>query len=189
MAEFGRNPACISSPYTSWAIYWILENCIVRVDKFSNFSCQNSYLFQSYIKIFKSHNFQSCWLLKFSRKTDQVKWLSLCFYIAGKHLHWACTASGTQKCDECHFAFSVRPPFFWVRFFESWHGFHWLGLSEFTVKFDKFVFFLLHYIVHVMTQNMERINNMLQILPVAGGAVGPRRHCRPGSHVRRRPGR
>ena len=32
------------------------------------FSCQNSYLFQSYLKIFIGHNFQSCWMLQLSKK-------------------------------------------------------------------------------------------------------------------------
>ena len=54
--------------------------------------------------------------------------------------------------------------------FLSFLEFSWL---QRFVKFDRSIFFLLHYMVHA-TQNMEslsRKNNMLDVLPVAGGSA------------------
>ena len=64
--NLGINTAFSSSTLTSGTMFWILiwENSITRVSV--KFSCQNSYLFQSCIKNFIRHNFQCCWMLKFS---------------------------------------------------------------------------------------------------------------------------
>ena len=66
--NLGRNPANISSPIhsRSYLFNLISEHSITRVNL--KFSCQNSYLFQSHLKIFIGHNFQSCWMLQLSKK-------------------------------------------------------------------------------------------------------------------------
>ena len=46
-------------------------------------------------------------------------------------------------------------------------------LSGRFTEFDKSAFFLLYYMVHVVTQNLESRNHTTQVLPVAGGGVGP----------------
>ena len=47
----------------------------------------------------------------------------------------------------------------------------WQPLTGRFTGFDKSAFFLLHYMVHVVTQNLESRNHTMQVLPVAGGGV------------------
>ena len=71
--NLGRNPA-YSRPFIPGVICQINFNRTTVVHSISRvnvkFSCLNNYLFQSYPKKFIGHNFQSCWLLKFSKKKN-----------------------------------------------------------------------------------------------------------------------
>ena len=71
-----------------------------------------------------------------------------------KQLHWACTARGAQNCEKCFF--------FWQghHFSISWSLEPSRWLLCFT-EFDKYVFFLLHSMVYVLTQNMESRKHMM----------------------------
>ena len=59
--NLGRNPACTSRSFTPRAIYWILILKCTFTGVNVQFSCHNSYLFQtwSYLKNFVGHNSQS----------------------------------------------------------------------------------------------------------------------------------
>ena len=59
--NLGRNPACTSRSVTPRAIYWILILKCTFTGVNVQFSCHNSYLFQtwSYLKNFVGHNSQS----------------------------------------------------------------------------------------------------------------------------------
>ena len=59
--------------------------------------------------------------------------------------------------------------------YRNWKPFFYFVESMwllFLTKFDK-PFFLLHFMVHVINQNMESRKNMVQVLPVTGCSVGP----------------
>ena len=101
--------------------------------------------------------FGACTASKMSRQLRLFCWLKnpelqFCTEMGKrimKQLYWACTAGGSHKCEKCHFAFFARQPFFC--FLKS----IWLWR---VIQFDKSIFFLLHYIVHARTQDMESKN-------------------------------
>ena len=51
--------------------------------------------------------------------------------------------------------------------------FLWVHMTAMFYQFWRICLLLLHYMVHVITQNMECRNHMVWVLPSAGGCVGP----------------
>ena len=68
MAEFGEKFSLYEQLFHSRS-YLLNTNLRISITRVTvHFSCQNSYLFQSYLKILVGHNVHSCCLLKFSKK-------------------------------------------------------------------------------------------------------------------------